>query len=62
VDAKDNGARIDAPELKGNTGIGELGVHIAPTSVKPLRVDIGVQGYVGERRGVSGNLAVMWLF
>ncbi|MDR2612708.1 MAG: autotransporter outer membrane beta-barrel domain-containing protein, partial [Deltaproteobacteria bacterium] len=40
---------LDAPELKGGTGIGELGLAI--TATEGLTVDVGVKGYVGTRRG-----------
>jgi hypothetical protein len=60
AEAKVGGARIDAPELKGGTGIGELGVSMI--AVDSLTVDLGVQGYVGVRRGVSGGLRLTYNF
>jgi outer membrane autotransporter protein len=52
------GYSIDAPELKGGTGIGELGLSLSPSQTLPLSFDLGVQGYVGEREGVTGSLQV----
>ncbi len=51
-----------APSLRGDTGIGELGLTWAPSATLPLSVDLGVQGYVGTREGVSGNLQITWEF
>jgi hypothetical protein len=46
---------IDAPKLKGGTGIAELGISITPQSL-PLYLDLAVQGYIGTREGVAGKL------
>jgi hypothetical protein len=54
------GLRFEAPDLKGGTGIGELGLAIQPTD--GLTVDIGLQGYVGVRQGVSGSLRFTYNF
>ena len=60
--AKTNGFDIDAPNLRGNTGIGELGLSLTPSADLPLTVDLGVQGYTGKREGVTGSLMVKWEF
>ncbi|MDL2317215.1 autotransporter domain-containing protein, partial [Desulfovibrio sp. OttesenSCG-928-A18] len=49
-----NGYRISAPDLEGDTGIGEIGFSLKPTMDLPLTFDLGVQGYVGQREGVTG--------
>ena len=54
--ATTNGYDIDAPSLRGDTGIGELGLTFKPSQSLPLSFDFGVQGYVGKREGVTGNL------
>jgi hypothetical protein len=46
------GLPIDAPELKGGTGIGELGLSV--TAAEGLSFELGLRGYAGARRGVSG--------
>ena len=60
--ATTNGFDIDAPNLHGNTGIGELGLSLAPSADLPLTVDLGVQGYTGKHEGVTGSLMVKWEF
>ena len=49
------GFAIDAPSLKGNTGIGELGLTIKPSASLPLYFDLGVSGYTGRREGGMGS-------
>lgn len=60
--ATTNGYDIDAPGLKGDTGIGELGLSLTPLVDLPLTVDMGVQGYTGKREGVTGSLQVKFEF
>ena len=57
-----SGLKIPEASLKGNTGIGELGFNLRPSREVPLFVDLGVQGYVGKREGVTGSLKVRWEF
>jgi outer membrane autotransporter protein len=57
-----NGTRIDEPDLKGATGIGEVGLILRPAPRLPLSLDLGVQGYVGQREGVTGSLRVKYEF
>ncbi|MDR1035785.1 MAG: hypothetical protein LBT40_04235 [Deltaproteobacteria bacterium] len=54
------GFPVDTPELKGGTGIGELGLTI--TASDRLNLDLGLQGYVGTRRGVSGGFRFTYSF
>ncbi|GHU91801.1 hypothetical protein AGMMS49925_07930 [Deltaproteobacteria bacterium] len=51
-------ALIKAAKFEGETGIGEAGLVFKPSSKSPWLVDLGVQGYVGKREGVSGSLRV----
>lgn len=60
--ATTNGIAIDSPSLKGSSGVGELGLTFTPSASLPLSIDLGVQGHVGQRQGVSGNLQVKWEF
>jgi outer membrane autotransporter protein len=60
--AATNGFDIAAPSLKGNTGIGELGLNLKPSQDLPLSFDVGVQGYTGQREGVTGSVMVKWEF
>jgi hypothetical protein len=54
------GLPVDAPELKGGTGIGELGLSV--TAAEGLTFDLGLRGYVGARRGVSGTFNLTYNF
>ncbi len=56
------GYAIDAPSLKGSTGVGELGITYKPVADRGFYADLGVQGYVGKREGVTGSLRVGWKF
>jgi autotransporter-associated beta strand protein len=56
------GYPIDEPDLKGDTGIGELGVSYRPGADVPVFFDLGVQGYAGQRQGVAGSLQLKWQF
>jgi outer membrane autotransporter protein len=53
------GYAVDAPSLKGGTGVGELGVAYRRNA---FTADLGVQGYVGKREGVTGSLRAAWEF
>ena len=56
------GYDIKAPSLRGDTGIGELGLTFKPSQTVPLSFDLGVQGYVGKREGVTGSLQAKYEF
>ena len=60
--ATTNNLPILEPDLRGDTGIGEIGLTISPSESIPLTVDLGVTGYVGTREGISGSLLVKWTF
>ncbi|MDR1228855.1 MAG: autotransporter-associated beta strand repeat-containing protein [Azoarcus sp.] len=54
------GHAIDAPELKGGTGIGEIGLSFRPG--KAATLEAGVQGYAGKRDGATGSLKLKIAF
>lgn len=56
------GYAIEAPDMKGGTGIGELGFTLKPSSDSPVSFDLGVQGYTGLREGVTGSLMIKFEF
>ena len=60
--ATTNGFDIDVPNLRGDTGIGELGLSLTPSVDLPLTVDLGVQGYTGKREGVTGSVQLKYEF
>ena len=57
-----NGVGIGSPSLKGDTGVGELGINIKPVKDSGFSFDLGVQGYTGVREGVSGSLQLKFEF
>ena len=57
-----NGQSLSSPSLRGDTGMGELGLSLKPSKDLPLSFDLGIQGYVGKREGVSGSLQAKWEF
>jgi outer membrane autotransporter protein len=60
--AKAYGYAMETPSLRGGTGIGEIGLAVKASKTMPLSVDLGVQGYVGIREGVTGSLQVRYDF
>ena len=66
------GYGIASPSLRGGTGIGELGLSFSRSSFSGSSfsgrtcaapsIDLGVQGYVGKREGVSGGVQLRWAF
>ena len=60
--SKVQGMNIDAPDLKGGTGIGELGLTITPANTNNFAMDFALQGYTGMRRGVGGNVQMKFEF
>ena len=51
--------QFGAPTLKGGTGIGEIGFTMRRDR---FSADLGVQGHIGRRDGVTGTLRVGWSF
>ena len=61
ADASAYGYAFDSPDLTGGTGVGELGLAWQPANTN-LSLDVGVQGYLGVREGVTGSLQVKYEF
>ncbi|MDR1242432.1 MAG: autotransporter-associated beta strand repeat-containing protein, partial [Deltaproteobacteria bacterium] len=57
-----NGQSLSSPSLRGDTGMGELGLSLKPSQSLPLSFDLGVQGYMGKREGVTGSLQIKFEF
>lgn len=55
-------AALDVPTLEGDTGIMELCVTMTPSATSPWSFDVGLKGYVGDRRGVSGSALATYAF
>lgn len=62
ANAVNSGLAIESPSLEGDTGMGELGISLAPSTSLPLFIDLGVQGYVGQREGVTGKMMIRFTF
>lgn len=60
--SKTNGLRISDPSLEGCSGIAQLQVQVKPSASKPLEINLGVQGYVGQREGISGSASMVYRF
>lgn len=54
---------IEKPSLSGNTGIFEVGVSMNPlASNEALSIDLGLQGYVGDREGGAATIKAKYAF
>ena len=53
-----NGYAVTAPSLRGSTGVGEAGVTWKPVSSRGFYADFGVQGYTGQREGLTASLQI----
>jgi hypothetical protein len=62
VVTKRGSAKIDAPEMKGSTGIVEFGLVFNPADNKNLSIDVGIQGYGGKRQGATGSAQLKYKF
>jgi hypothetical protein len=60
VRSKILGMSIESPDLKGVTGIGEIGVR--EKIGKRVCVDCSIQGHAGKREGITGMLKVNYGF
>ncbi|MDR1036321.1 MAG: S8 family serine peptidase [Deltaproteobacteria bacterium] len=56
------GFPVDAPSLRGGTGVVELGLVLRPSPSAPLSLELGVQGHAGGRRGIAGGLQIGFEF
>ena len=50
-----HGIALDEPSMKGDTGIGEIGITLVETVSKNIGLDLGLQGYTGEKEGIVGT-------
>ena len=62
ANASVHGLPIAAPSLKGHTGVAEAAIKITPVKNKDLSFELGVQGHAGKRQGVTGHVAVKYVF
>jgi hypothetical protein len=59
IDAEISGIAVDSPSLKGSSGMAEAG-YAKDSGI--WKIDIGLQGYLGTRRGISGGAKVGYRF
>lgn len=53
---------VNAPSVKGGTGIATVGISVNPESNRRLNVDFNINGYTGKRDGVGANIKVGYRF
>ena len=53
---------VAAPSFEGSSGMGELGIMMKPSADLPLSINLGVQGFVGQKQGISGSCLVKYEF
>ena len=61
-DSRAFGHPVASPSFEGSSGMGELGLVMKPSEDLPLSVNLGVQGYVGQKQGISGNCLISYEF
>ncbi|MDR0702941.1 MAG: autotransporter outer membrane beta-barrel domain-containing protein [Azoarcus sp.] len=60
--ARSADGKIDMPDPRGGSGIGEIGMILHPKDHDRLSIEFGLQGYAGKRKGVSGGARLGWKF
>jgi len=56
-----HGYNTPSPSVQGSSGMLELGWQVKPGK-SPVAVDLGVTGWVGKQRGITGQLGFKWNF
>ncbi len=62
IAAKAYGHSLDEPSLKGGSGVFDVGLAVRPVSDGEFVFELGAQGYVGTREGVTGSLQMRYDF
>lgn len=55
-------AALDAPSLKGDSAIVDLGFTMKPEANGPWTIGVGLKGYAGDRRDGTGSVNVLYTF
>lgn len=55
-------AALDAPSLKGDSAIVDLGFTMKPEANGPWTIGVGLKGYTGDHRGGTGSVNVLYTF
>ena len=61
-DSRAYGHDLASPSLRGDSARGELGIELVPSKELPLTVNFGVQGWLGQKEGVTGSCFVQYAF
>jgi hypothetical protein len=56
------GIAIESPSLAGDSGVWEGGVTLKPSPRRKIALELGMQGYVGVRKGNTLSARVSWDF
>ncbi|MDR1870970.1 MAG: autotransporter outer membrane beta-barrel domain-containing protein [Deltaproteobacteria bacterium] len=62
ADGNVRGISLPNADLKGSSGLAELGLSLLSHDAWPISLDFGVQGYFGQRQGLSGSLEIKYEF
>jgi autotransporter-associated beta strand protein len=62
VTSRVNGVEIEAPSMRGDTAMGEMGFAFTPSYRIPLTFDLSIRGYTGKHKGVGGALQLKFAF
>ena len=54
--------KIDAPDVKGGTGVFSLGATVTPSANKNFSLDFNVNAYTGKREGAGGSIHAGYAF
>lgn len=57
-----DGARIRSASIKGGSFMAEFGLRMEPSENSPWKMDLGLTGYAGKHRGMSGSAAIEYIF
>lgn len=56
------GLNLEELSMKGDSGVGEIGIQFKPGKTSGWTVDAAVKGVVGQREGVAGRVMVNYAF
>lgn len=54
--------KIEAPSIKGATGVASIGLVAKPNANSPWKFNINLQGYSGKRQGGAGSVMINYAF
>jgi hypothetical protein len=54
--------QFDSPNLRGSTGIADIGLMARSNPDSPWSMELGLQGYVGKVQGISGGVRLGYEF